>query len=149
MEVILIEDVKGVGSKGETKKVADGYAVNYLIAKNLAVRKTAESINILKREHVKEEERQAELKAEAISNKEKLEAITLEFKAKGAKEHIMIGEISTKEVARVLSEQYNINIDKRKFIDKIKINAFGTTVLNNELYKGVVAKVKVHVSEEN
>jgi large subunit ribosomal protein L9 len=149
MEVILLEDVRGVGNKGETKKVADGYAINYLIAKNLAVRKTTESINTLKREQAKEEERQAQLKAEALVNKDKLEAITLEFKAKGAHDHIMIGEISTKEVVRVLSEQYKINIDKRKFVDKIKINAFGTTVLNNELYKGVVAKIKVHVSEEN
>ena len=149
MEIILLSDVKGVGKKGESKTVADGYAINFLIAKKLAVRKTAESLNNLKKEQAKEDEKQANLKAEAIKNKNKLEKITLEFKAKGAKEHIMIGEISTKEVAKVLSEQYNIDIDKRKFVDKIKINAFGVTVLENELYKGVIAKVKIHVTEEN
>jgi large subunit ribosomal protein L9 len=149
MEVILLEDVKGVGKKGETKTVADGYAINFLIAKNYAVRKTNEALNTLKREQAKEDAHQAELKALALENKEKLEKITLEFKAKGAKNHIMIGEISTKEVVKVLSEQYKINIDKRKFVDKIKINAFGVTVLENELYKGVVAKIKIHVVEEN
>ena len=149
MEIILLSDVKGVGKKGETKTVADGYATNFLIAKKLAVRKTVESLNNIKKEQAKEDEKQANLKAEAIKNKNKLEKITLEFKAKGAKEHIMIGEISTKEVVRVLSEQYKIDIDKRKFVDKIKINAFGVTVLENELYKGVIAKVKIHVTEEN
>jgi len=149
MEIILLSDVKGVGKKGESKTVADGYAINFLIAKKLAVRKTAESLNNLKKEQAKEDEKQANLKAEAVKSKNKLEKITLEFKAKGAKEHIMIGEISTKEVAKVLSEQYNIDIDKRKFVDKIKINAFGVTVLENELYKGVIAKVKIHVTEEN
>jgi ribosomal protein L9 len=148
MEIILLEDVKGVGKKGETKTVADGYAINFLINKNLAVRKTNESINALRRAQVKEDEKQAELKRIAEENKAKLESLTLEFTAKSAKKSIMIGEISTKEVAKVLSDKYGITIDKRKFIDKVKVNAFGITVLQNELYKGVIAKIKVHVTEE-
>lgn len=148
MEVILIKDVKGLGKKGETVNVSDGYGNNFLIKKGLAVRKTLDALNNLKREQKKEEERQAELKKEAEKNKETLEALTLEFKAKVAKDGRMIGEISTKEVAKVLETEYKIVIDKRKFVDKIRINAFGVSRLFIELYKGVVAEIKVHVSEE-
>ena len=148
MEVILLKDVKGLGKKGETATVSDGYGNNFLIKKGFAVRKTVDSLNQLKREQQKEAEKQAELKAEAEKNKAELEKLTLEFKAKAAKDGRMIGEISTKEVAKVLESQYKITIDKRKFVDKIKVNAFGISRLHIELYKGVVAEIKVHVSEE-
>ncbi len=148
MEVILLNDVKGLGKKGETVNVSDGYGNNFLIKKGLAVRKTADSLNQLKREQKKEAEKQAELKAEAEKNKVILEGLTLEFSAKAAKDGRMIGEISTKEVAKILESQYKIVIDKRKFVDKIRINAFGVSRLHIELYKGVVAEIKVHVSEE-
>ncbi len=148
MEVILLNDVKGVGKKGEIVNVSDGYGNNFLVKKGLAVRKTTDSLNQLKREQRKESEKQAELKAEAEKNKVILEGLTLEFKAKAAKDGRMIGEISTKEVAKVLETQYKIVIDKRKFVDKIRINAFGISRLHIELYKGIVAEIKVHVSEE-
>lgn len=147
MEVILLNDVKGLGKKGEIISVSDGYGNNFLIKKGLAVRKTTDSLNQLKREQKKEAEKQAELKAEAEKNKIVLEGLTLEFTAKAAKDGRMIGEISTKEVAKVLESQYKIVIDKRKFVDKIRINAFGISRLHIELYKGVVAEIKVHVSE--
>ena len=148
MEVILLSDVKGVGKKGETVSVSDGYGNNFLIKKGFAVKKTIESLNQLKKEQQKEAEKQAELKAEAEKNKVILEGLTLEFSAKAAKDGRMIGEISTKEVAKVLESQYKIVIDKRKFVDKIRINAFGVSRLHIELYKGIVAEIKVHVSEE-
>lgn len=148
MEVILLNDVKGLGKKGETINVSDGYGNNFLIKKGLAVRKTTDSLNQLKREQKKEAEKQAELKAEAEKNKVVLEGLTLEFSAKAAKDGRMIGEISTKEVAKILESQYKIIIDKRKFVDKIRINAFGVSRLHIELYKGIVAEIKVHVSEE-
>lgn len=148
MEVILLSDVKGVGKKGEIVNVSDGYGNNFLIKKGFAVRKTSDSLNQLKREQKKEADKQAELKAEAEKNKVILEGLTLEFTAKAAKDGRMIGEISTKEVAKILESQYKIVIDKRKFVDKIRINAFGVSRLHIELYKGIVAEIKVHVSEE-
>lgn len=148
MEVILLSDVKGAGKKGEIVSVSDGYGNNFLIKKGFAIKKTIESLNQLKKEQQKEAEKQAELKAEAEKNKVILEGLTLEFSAKAAKDGRMIGEISTKEVAKVLESQYKIVIDKRKFVDKIRINAFGVSRLHIELYKGIVAEIKVHVSEE-
>ena len=116
MEVILLDDVKGLGKKGETANVSDGYGTNFLIRKGLAVRKTPDALNELKREQKKEAEHQAELKAEAEKNKVALEKITLEFTAKAAKDGRMIGEISTKEVARVLESQY-IKKQHREYVN--------------------------------
>lgn len=148
MEVILLADVKGVGKKNETKTVNDGYANNYLIPRKLAVRKTEGSIATLNKQKEDEAKLQAELKEKASKNKVFLENLTLEFKAKAQKDGSMAGTISTKAIAEKLKNDYNIEIDKRKFVDKLLVNAFGTTNLKIELYKNVVATIKVHVSED-
>lgn len=148
MEVILLADVKGVGKKNETKTVNDGYANNYLIPRKLAVRKTEGSIATLNKQKEDEAQLQAELKEKASKNKVFLENLTLEFKAKAQKDGSMAGTISTKAIAEKLKNDYNIEIDKRKFVDKLLVNAFGTTNLKIELYKNIVATIKVHVSED-
>lgn len=148
MEVILLADVKGIGKKGETKTVNDGYAVNFLIPKKLVVKKTEESIRELNKQKQEEQEKQAALKAEAEKNKVALESITLEFKAKSQAKGAMAGSISTKEVEQKLKAEYGISIDKRKFVEKYPINSFGYTNLKIELYKGVIGQIRVHVTEE-
>lgn len=148
MEVILLVDVKGIGKKNETKTVNDGYANNYLIPRKLAVRKTEGSIATLNKQKEDEAKLQAELKEKASKNKVFLENLTLEFKAKAQKDGSMAGTISTKAIAEKLKNDYNIEIDKRKFVDKLLVNAFGTTNLKIELYKNIVATIKVHVSED-
>jgi large subunit ribosomal protein L9 len=148
MKVILLQDVKGIGKKGETKEVKDGYALNFLIPKRLAVKMTETSVKVLEQQNEEERIRQEKLKAIAEENKGKLEAITLEFICKAAKDGRMIGTISYKEVGQKLSKDFGIDIDKRKIVDKYQINAFGVTNLKIELYKGVIANIKVHVSEE-
>lgn len=148
MEVILLKDVKGVGKKGETKTVSDGYGNNYLIKNKLAVRKTEGSVVFLEKEKAAEAEKEEQLRQEALKNKEKLESITLEFKAKAQGSGNMAGTISTKEVEERLKKEYGISIDKRKFKEKYPINAFGYTNLKIELYKGVIGTIRVHVSEE-
>jgi len=120
MEVILLTDVKGLGKKGETATVSDGYGNNFLIKKGFAVRKTVDSLNQLKREQQKEAEKQAELKAEAEKNKAELEKLTLEFKAKAAKDGRMIGEISTKEVAKVLDLNIKLQLIRENLSTKLK-----------------------------
>lgn len=148
MEIILLKDVKGVGKKGEIKSVSDGYANNFLIKNKLALRKTEESLANLKKEQAIAEENEAKAKEEALKNKEFLESFTLEFKAKSQGNGNMAGTISTKEVAERLAKEHNISIDKRKFVEKFPINAFGYTNLKIELHKGVIATIKVHVSED-
>lgn len=148
MEVILLVDVKNIGKKGETKTVNDGYANNFLIPKKLAVKKTEGSIAVLNKQKEEEAIKQQALKEEALKNKEKLESLTVEFEAKAQKDGTMAGTISTKALEEELKNKYKIIIDKRKIIDKVSINAFGFTNIKVELYKGVVATIRVHVSEK-
>lgn len=148
MEVILLKDIKGIGKKGETKTVSDGYAQNFLIPRKLVVRKTVESLATLKKEQAAEEKKQEELKAEAIAAKAKLESIVVEFKLKAHADKTPAGSVSTKEVEKVLKEKYGITIDKRKFIDKYPLNAFGYTNLKIELYKDIIGTIRVHLIEE-
>lgn len=148
MEVILLKDIKGIGKKGESKTVSDGYAKNFLIPKKLVVRKTPETLAELKKEQAAEEKREEELKNEALKAKEKLETIVVEFKLKAHADKTPAGSISTKEVEKELKDKYGITIDKRKFIDKYPLNAFGYTNLKIELYKDVIGTVRVHLVED-
>lgn len=147
MKVILLQDVKNVGKKGQTIEVSDGYANNFLLPKRLGVNATKRSVEILDKQ--KEDARILDEKnrKEAEELKEKLKTITLEFTCKTGKEGKLFGSVSSKQVVEKLKTSYGITIDKRKFVDKETVNTLGVTILKNELYKGVVAEIKVHVSE--
>lgn len=152
MKVIMLQDVKKIGKKGETVVVSDGYGVNYLIPRGLAKASTDSSQKQLARDNAAEEARQKELKADAEKVKAKLEGLTVEFALNVGSDGRVFGSISTKEIAEGLLKQHGIEVDKRKFIDKTPANALGYTRLKIELYKGsqgqVVGTVNVHVSEQ-
>ena len=147
MKVILLQDVKNVGKKGQTIEVSDGYANDFLLPKRLGVNATKRSVEILDKQ--KEDARILDEKnrKEAEELKEKLKTITLEFTCKTGKDGKLFGSVSSKQVVEKLKTSYGITIDKRKFVDKETVNTLGVTILKNELYKGVVAEIKVHVSE--
>lgn len=147
MKVILLQDVKNVGKKGQTIEVSDGYANNFLLPKRLGVNATKRSVEILDKQ--KEDARILDEKnrKEAEELKEKLKKITLEFTCKTGKDGKLFGSVSSKQVVEKLKTSYGITVDKRKFVDKETVNTLGVTILKNELYKGVVAEIKVHVSE--
>ena len=147
MEVILLADVKKVGKKNQTVSVSDGYANNFLFPKKLAVPVSKKSVEIL--ENQKEEARQADIKAreDALKLVEVLKGITLEFEAKVGKDSKLFGSISLKQVEEELKAKHNINIDKRKFIDKGPLDALGYHRLKIELYKGVIGEINVHIVE--
>ena len=147
MEVILLADVKNVGKKNQTVNVSDGFAVNFLFKKKLAVPVTKKSVEIL--EEQKENARQADIKAreDALKLVETLKGITLEIEAKVGKDSKLFGSISLKQVEEELKAKHNITIDKRKFLDKGPLDVLGYHHLRIELYKGVVGTVNVHVVE--
>ena len=147
MEVILLADVKNVGKKNQTVSVSDGFAVNFLFKKKLAVPVTKKSVEIL--EEQKENARQADLKAkeDALKLVETLKNVTLEVEAKVGKDSKLFGSISLKQVEEELKAKHNITIDKRKFLDKGPLDVLGYHHLRIELYKGVVGTVNVHITE--
>mgnify|MGYP000634602856 FL=1 len=152
MKIILLADVKGVGKKGMTVDAKDGFAKNFLIPRGLAVISTDSNQKILAKNNAEEDARQQALKKEAEELAKRLEHINVEFKAKVGSDGRMFGAISPKQIEEGLKSQWNIIIDKRKFIDKYPANALGYTRLKIELYKGsageVVGTVNVHISEE-
>ncbi len=152
MKVILLADVRKLGKKGDTVQVSDGYGSNYLIPRGLAVASTEGSQKSLQKANEKESQRQKELKAEAEIIAKKLENINVEFKAKVGGDGKMFGSISPKQIEEGLKQQWDIQIDKRRFIDKTPANVIGYTRLKIELYKGeagqVIGTVNVHISEE-
>ncbi len=152
MKVILLQDVRKVGKKGETVTVSDGYGANFLIPRGLAKLSTEASQAELARDNAAEAVRQKELKKEAEAVAERLTHIEVKFKAKVGKDGRMFGAISPKEICEGMKKQWDIDIDKRKFIDKYPVNALGYARLKIELYKGpegqVIGTVIVHVEEE-
>lgn len=152
MKIILLADVKGVGKKGMTVDAKDGFAKNFLIPRGLAVISTDSNQKILAKNNAEEDARQQALKKVAEELAKRLEHINVEFKAKVGSDGRMFGAISPKQIEEGLKAQWNIIIDKRKFIDKYPANALGYTRLKIELYKGsageVIGTVNVHISEE-
>ena len=147
MRVILLQDVKKVGKKGQTVEVSDGYAANFLFPRKLAVKETKKSVEILEQQNEDARVAKENAKAEALRIKEQLEKITLEMKLKanGGK---VFGSISFKQVEEALKSQFNIVIDRRKIITKDPINQLGYSRLEIELFKGVIGIITVHVTEE-
>ena len=147
MKVILLKDVKGVGKKQEIVNVKDGYGANYLIPHGLAVMYSEKSLEILENQKADQAAEVAKNIANAKEVAAKLKDITLEFTANSGTGGRMFGTISSKQIAAELQSKHGIEIDKRKFVNKTTVDAFGYTKLQIELYKGVIGEINVHVTE--
>lgn len=148
MKVILLQDVKKVGKKGEIVNVADGYGQNFLIKNKLAVLATNSGKEKVAQQKEQERLQDLENKKKAEELKEVIEKLTLEFKLSSGKDGKTFGSVSTKNIVEELNKTHGIKVDKRKFIDARPIQALGYTNMRIELYKGVIATIKVHLSEK-
>lgn len=148
MKVILLKDVKKVGKKDQTVEVSDGYAKNFLFPQKLAVPLTKTSTQILANQKEQERLEFEKNQADARVVAEKLEKITLEFTLKAGSNGRCFGNVSFKQIEEKLLAEHSIQIDKRKFLEKTALDAFGMYHLKIELFKGVVGIVNVHVKEE-
>ena len=146
MEVILLQDVKNVGKKNQTVNVSDGYANNFLLKRHLAVPVSKKSVEILENQQENARIAEENAKKEAQKLAEALKDITLEFTAKVGKDSKLFGSISLKQVEEELKAKYNIEIDKRKFLDKGPLDMLGLYRLRIELHKGVIGEIRVHIS---
>ena len=147
MEVILKSDVKGLGKKSEKVNVSDGYARNFLFPRGLAAEANAQTLSEMKNKQSSEQfKADEELKA-AKASAEKINNNTVILKAKGGANGKLFGSVTAKEIAVVVSNQFNVKVDKRKIaVDDIK--AFGTYNAQVRLHPKVTASFKVQVVEE-
>ncbi|AVK86851.1 50S ribosomal protein L9 [Lysinibacillus sp. NPDC047702] len=148
MKVVFLKDVKGKGKKGEIKNVADGYAQNFLIKNGYAAEANTQALSQLEGQKKLEAKNAAAELAEAKALKEKLEALTVELKAKSGEGGRLFGSISTKQIADALQKVHGIKIDKRKMTLNEGIRALGFTNVPVKLHHEVSATLKVHVTEE-
>ena len=147
MKVILTEDVKGSGKKGELVEVADSYARNILLRKGLAIEATATAINNKKtQDAAKAHHAQVELDA-ARANKERLDGKSVTVLAKAGSGGRLFGAVTSKEIAAALKNEYKVDVDKKKIALSGEIKAFGTFSFDLKLHNGVVAAMKVVVKE--
>lgn len=148
MKVILTQDVKAQGKKGDLINVSDGYANNFLLKKGLAKPATKQAINELEGKKGAEQfkRNQEELKATNIA--ERLKEITVKMTAKAGQEGKLFGSITSKDVAQALKEQFNIEVDKRKLDLPDGIKHCGIRDVKVTLYPNVTGIFKVEVTEE-
>lgn len=148
MKVVFLKDVKGKGKKGEIKNVADGYAHNFLIKNGYAVEATSAALSAVEGQKKLTEKQAAQELANAEALKEKLEALTVELKAKSGADGRLFGSVTTKQVATALEKVHGIKIDKRKMELDDAIRTLGYTNVPVKLHQDVTATLKVHVTEE-
>ena len=148
MKVILQQDVKGQGKKGQLVEVSEGYARNFLLPRKLAIAATTDAINTM---NLKEKARRAEearQKAEAEATVEKLKECQVKLTAKAGNGGRLFGAVTTKEISEGLKAQYGIDIPKQKLVLEEPIKAFGSYQIKAKLGFEVVGTVYVSVFEE-
>lgn len=146
MEVILLEDVKSLGKKGQIVKINDGYARNYVLPKKLGLEATPKNLNDLKLEKARQAKLEAEELAAAKELAARIEAVSVKLVIKTGEGGRTFGAVSSKEIAAAMKEQNNIDIDKKKLKLDESIKSVGTYEVPVRLHKDVSAKLKVVVS---
>lgn len=147
MKVILLEDVKGTGKKGEIKEVKDGYARNCLIKQKLAVEATNANLNILEGQQA-----HAQHKIDTDTENAKhiasvIEGKTFSTAVKAGANGKLFGSVTAKDVSKLIKDAHGLDVDKKKIVLKEDIKTFGTFEAEARLYNGVSAKFKVQVTE--
>jgi large subunit ribosomal protein L9 len=147
MDVILTQDVKSLGKKGEKVSVAEGYARNFLFPRKLATPITAQTITELKNREAAEKHRIAVEKQAAQDAKKLIDGKTVRLYAKGGVNGKLFGSVTVKDVVELLKKEYNISVDKRK-VSMEDIKAFGTYPVKVRLYPDIAADFYVLVASE-
>ena len=148
MKVILTQDVKGQGKKGQVVNVSDGYARNFLIAKGLATEATKSNLNDLKG---KQESAEYKIKTDTEEAKkiaEQMKELVVNLKAKAGDNGKLFGSITSKDVAEALTNQHHIKLDKKKFILPDGIKTLGVTEVTVKLYTGITGTLRVNVEKQ-
>ena len=148
MKVVLLEDVKSLGKKGDIVEVSEGYARNFIIPKKKGVEANQENLNTLKLQKANEEKIAKEKLEAAKELAAKLNAASVSLTIKGGKDGRTFGSVSSKEIEEAIKSQLGLEIDKKKLVIAEPIKTFGNHEVKVKLHKDVTAALKVKVGEE-
>ena len=146
MKVILLQDVKGKGKKGQMIEVSDGYARNYMLPRKIAMEATTDAVNTMRMNDKATAERIAREKAEALATANKLRQMTVVVKAKGGGQGRLFGAVTNAEIAAAL-EKTGIKLDKRKIVLNENIKNVGTYTVTCKLGYEISAPLSVKIEE--
>ena len=147
MKVILLQDVKGKGKKGQLLEVSDGYARNFMLPRKIAIEATPDAVNTMKMNDKATQERIAREKAEAMEISKTLRGLTVVVKAKGGGAGRLFGSITNQEIADSLKAQSGIKLDKRKIVISDTIKTVGTYTVTCKLGYEITAPLTVKIEE--
>ena len=147
MKVILLQDVKGKGKKGQMLEVSDGYARNFMLPRKLAIEATADAVNTMRMNDKAAAEKAARERAEALEISRKLRDMTLVVKAKGGGAGRLFGSVTNQEIADALEKKSGIKLDKRKIVIADSIKSVGTYTVNCKLGYEITAPLTVKIEE--
>ena len=147
MKVILLQDVKGKGKKGQMLEVSDGYARNYMLPRKIAVEATADAVNTMRMNDKAAAEKAAKERAEALEISKKLRDMTLVVTAKGGGAGKLFGSVTNQEIADALKAKTGITLDKRKIVISDPIKNVGTYTVQCKLGYEITAPLSVKIEE--
>ena len=147
MKVILTQDIRGTGKRGQMIEVSDGYARNYLLPKKLAQEANADNVNTMKMNDKATAERQAKERAEAMDISKKMKDFTVTVTAKGGGAGRLFGSVTNTEIAEALEQQQKIKLDKRKIVLDEPIKTTGLYTVKCKLGYEITGDLKVEVKE--
>ena len=147
MKVILLQDVRGKGKKGQMLEVSDGYARNYMLPRKMAIEATADAVNTMRMNDKATQERIAREKAEAMETAKKLREMTVTVAAKGGGNGRLFGSITNQEIADALKAKTGIALDKRKIVISDAIKNVGTYTVTCKLGYEITAPLTVKIEE--
>lgn len=148
MKVILTQDVKGKGKKGQMIEVSDGYARNFMLPRKIAIEATPDAVNTMKMNDKATQERIAREKAEALEISKTIRGLTVVVKAKGGGAGRLFGSVTSQEIADALKAQSGISLDKRKIVIADVIKTVGTYTVTCKLGYEITAPLTVKIEEE-
>lgn len=148
MKVILQQDVKGKGKRGQMIEVSDGYARNYMLPRKIAVEATADNVNTMRMNDKAQQEKRQKEREEAFAISKKMKDMVVVVRAKGGGAGRLFGSVTTQEIAEAIQKQEGISIDKRKIVLEEQIKTVGEYTVKIKLGYEINAELKLRVEEQ-
>ncbi len=148
MKVILQQDIRGKGKRGQMIEVSDGYARNYMLPRKLAVEATADNVNTMRMNDKAQQEKRQREREEAAAISARMKAMTVTVYAKGGGAGRLFGSVTTQEIADALQKEHGIALDKRKIVLDEPIKTVGTYTVKCKLGYEINAELKVKIEEQ-